>query len=97
MLVRSEREHGYVRHRGIAYLGSILERLLPDDIRRMVEYAAHNRPPEKGPLEIVVGGSTGGKKAKRPSDIVKPCAEAGATWWVESDPALARIRQGPPV
>ena len=89
--------------RALAWDGLIAQRyndhrpFSPDDIRKIVEYAAQNRPAGKGPLEIVCGGSTGGKKASRASEVVKPFADAGATWWVESDPALARIRQGPPV
>lgn len=69
----------------------------PDDIRKIAEYAAKNRGASKGPIEIVSGGSTGGKKSKRASEIVKPFGEAGATWWVEFEPTLDRIRQGPPV
>jgi len=28
---------------------------------------------------------------------VRPFIDAGATWWVEPDPPLERIRQGPPI
>jgi alkanesulfonate monooxygenase SsuD/methylene tetrahydromethanopterin reductase-like flavin-dependent oxidoreductase (luciferase family) len=89
--------------RALAWDGLIAQRyndhrpFSPDDIRRIVDYAAQNRPPEKGSFEIVAGGVTGGNKSKLPADIVKPFADAGATWWVESDPNLARIRRGPPV
>ena len=69
----------------------------PDDIRKIAEYAAENRPGSKGPIEIVTGGSTGAKRSKRASEIVKPFTKAGATWWVEFEPTLERIRQGPPV
>ena len=69
----------------------------PDDIRKIVEYATENRPARKGPIEIISGGLTAAKKSKRASEIVKPFAEAGATWWLEFEPSLARIRQGPPV
>jgi hypothetical protein len=69
----------------------------PDDIRKIAQYVAENRPAGKGPIEIVSGGSTGRKKSKRASEIVKPFSKAGATWWVEFEPTLERIRQGPPV
>jgi len=38
-----------------------------------------------------------GKKSKRASEVVRPFIDAGATWWVEPDPPLERIRQGPPI
>jgi len=31
------------------------------------------------------------------SPVVRPFIDAGATWWVEPDPRLERIRQGPPI
>ena len=68
-----------------------------DDIRRIAEYAAENRPPGRKPIDIVAGGLTGRKKAERASELVKPFSEAGATWWVEFEPTLQRIRQGPPL
>jgi alkanesulfonate monooxygenase SsuD/methylene tetrahydromethanopterin reductase-like flavin-dependent oxidoreductase (luciferase family) len=67
-----------------------------DDIRRIVEYAAQHRPVSKGPIDIISGGSTGGKESRRAAEVVKPFGEAGATWWVEFEPDLERIRQGPP-
>jgi len=45
----------------------------------------------------ICGGSTGGKKSKRASAVVRPFIDAGATWWVEPDPRLEGIRQGPPI
>jgi alkanesulfonate monooxygenase SsuD/methylene tetrahydromethanopterin reductase-like flavin-dependent oxidoreductase (luciferase family) len=88
--------------RALAWDGIVLQRFndhrpfSPDDIRNVVDYVAANRPAGKGPLEIICGGSTGGKKSKSASEIVKPFGEAGATWWLEFEPTLARIRQGPP-
>lgn len=70
---------------------------LPDDIRRIDEYAAANRPAGRKPIDIVAGGLTGRKKSERASELVKPFSKAGATWWVEYEPTLKRIRQGPPL
>jgi alkanesulfonate monooxygenase SsuD/methylene tetrahydromethanopterin reductase-like flavin-dependent oxidoreductase (luciferase family) len=79
------------------------EHLTPDEIRQLRAYvAAHRSAP--GDFDIVASGSSAAKKTQRPADIVRPYAEAGATWWVEGDMAadtvekcFARVRQGPPV
>jgi hypothetical protein len=80
----------------------------PEELRQMVEYAHEQRretfagqtPP---PYDIVVEGQTPGSEPERVVEIVRPYAEAGATWWLEamwetSNPenVLARLRQGPP-
>ena len=56
------------------------------------------------PFDIVVEAVTPGDDRAKAAAIVRPFAEAGATWWIEStwtmpsevDVQLARIRQGPP-
>ena len=56
------------------------------------------------PFDIVVEGKTPGDDQAKAVDIVRPYAEAGATWWTEAmweEPngyaeVRARIQQGPP-
>jgi len=75
----------------------------PGDIRAMKDYAKENRT-EETPFDIVWEGETPGDDRDRASSIVRPFAEAGATWWMESpwtppnepDDLRTRIRQGPP-
>ncbi|MGB3634271.1 MAG: LLM class flavin-dependent oxidoreductase [Rubrobacteraceae bacterium] len=71
----------------------------PDDIRAMKAYTEENRPPDTS-FDIVVEGETPGEDLEVAASIVRPFAEAGATWWIESPWSLpnlrARIRQGPP-
>jgi len=89
-------------HRALDWDGIIPQKfrdwhpLSADDIRKVRDYVGTHRQ-AKGPFEIICGGSTGGKKSKRASEIVRPFIDAGATWWVEPDPSLERIRQGPPI
>ena len=56
--------------------------------------------------DVVAEGSTAADDA-RAADVVRPWAEAGATWWIDADwssmdPAIARaaaerrLRAGPP-
>jgi len=78
------------------------EPLTPDEIRQLRDYVAEHRKGLAG-FDIVTSGSSVEKKTKRPGDIVRPFAEAGATWWVEVDIAadkvrkcLDRVKQGPP-
>jgi hypothetical protein len=75
----------------------------PETIRAIKEYAEENRE-ENGNFDIVSEGQTPGEDPGRATSIVRPYAEAGATWWIESpwtppnepDDLRARIRQGPP-
>lgn len=56
------------------------------------------------PYDIVAEGETPGDDRDRAAAIVRPIAEAGATWWMETrwfghngpEEIRARIRQGPP-
>lgn len=55
------------------------------------------------PFDIVIEGVTPGNAPDRGGEKVRPLAEAGATWWLESQwstPELAqvftRLKQGPP-
>lgn len=78
----------------------------PDAIRGIREYVAENRT-ETTPFDIVVEGATPGDDPARAADMVRPWAEAGATWWIEAlwglpdwpvqtDDVRRRAEQGPP-
>ena|SRR5829696_1721420 len=75
----------------------------PEAIREIKEYAEDNRA-ETTPFDIVWEGQTPGEDPERAASIVRPFAEAGATWWIESswtppnapEDLRRRIEQGPP-
>jgi hypothetical protein len=74
----------------------------PDEIRAMCAYVAANRE-QTTPFDIVVEGETSGGDPAQAADVVRPLAEAGATWWIEASwtakdlgQVLERVRQGPP-
>jgi alkanesulfonate monooxygenase SsuD/methylene tetrahydromethanopterin reductase-like flavin-dependent oxidoreductase (luciferase family) len=75
----------------------------PDDIRAMREYVEENRD-AAGDYDIVWEGMTPGDDPARATETVRPYAEAGATWWIESmwtspnepDDLRRRIEAGPP-
>ena len=74
----------------------------PEDIRAMKVYVDQHRS-ETTPFDIVQEGETPGEDRDRASKIVRPYAEAGATWWTESrwsfpptEELRTRIQQGPP-
>ena len=75
----------------------------PADIQAMKAYIAEHRT-QTTPFDIVWEGETPGENHEQAVSIVRPWAEAGATWWMEvrwsssnSDEVRSRIRQGPPV
>lgn len=77
--------------------------LTPEDVRAMRSYAEENRP--KGtPFDIVCEGETPGDDPERAASLVRPFAEAGATWWIEApwsppnepENLRRRIAEGPP-
>jgi alkanesulfonate monooxygenase SsuD/methylene tetrahydromethanopterin reductase-like flavin-dependent oxidoreductase (luciferase family) len=73
----------------------------PEDIREMKRYVEENRG---GPFDIVWEGETPGDDGEQAASIVRPFAEAGITWWMESrwsppnepEDLRVRMRQGPP-
>ena len=75
----------------------------PDDIRAMREYVEENRD-AAGDYDIVWEGMTPGDDPARAAETVRPYAEAGATWWIESmwtppnepDDLRRRVEAGPP-
>jgi alkanesulfonate monooxygenase SsuD/methylene tetrahydromethanopterin reductase-like flavin-dependent oxidoreductase (luciferase family) len=74
----------------------------PDEVRAMRQYVDEIRT-EPGPYDIVVEGATPGDDAAAAAAIVRPFAEAGATWWLEAkwdagdlEVVRTRLQQGPP-
>ncbi len=75
----------------------------PDDIKAIRGYVEENRGTDGG-FDIVWEGTTPGDDPEEAASVVRPYAEAGITWWIESmwaapnepDDLRARIRQGPP-
>jgi hypothetical protein len=85
--------------------GKIRE-MIPADVREMCDYVAANRTATT-PFDIITEGRTPGDDRAAAISIVRPWAEAGATWWIEAmwptpdqptdpDGIQRRIRQGPP-
>lgn len=77
----------------------------PADIREAKAYAEERRPrSEAAPFDIVMEGETPGDAPEEAAAIVRPLAEAGATWWLETmwsapnepEDVRARLQQGPP-
>ena len=76
----------------------------PETIREINEYVGENREGD-GAFDIVWEGQTPGEDPGRAASIVRPFAQAGATWWIESpwmppnepEDLQVRIRQGPPL
>ena len=78
----------------------------PDDIRAMKTFIETHRQ-ESTPFDIIVEGTTPGTRYEQATAIIRPWAEAGATWWIEAlwnvpataegrTAVLERIQQGPP-
>jgi alkanesulfonate monooxygenase SsuD/methylene tetrahydromethanopterin reductase-like flavin-dependent oxidoreductase (luciferase family) len=75
----------------------------PETIREIKQYVGENRE-EDGAFDTVWEGQTPGEDPVRAAAMVRPYAEAGATWWIESpwtppnepDDLRRRIEQGPP-
>jgi alkanesulfonate monooxygenase SsuD/methylene tetrahydromethanopterin reductase-like flavin-dependent oxidoreductase (luciferase family) len=75
----------------------------PEDLRTMKAYAEENRSSDT-PFDIVWEGQTPGDDPGRAASMVRPFAEAGATWWIESpwtppnepEDLRRRIEAGPP-
>ncbi len=78
----------------------------PDDVREMRAFIEQNRA-ETTLFDIISEGETPGDDPERATSIVRPWADAGATWWNETmwgtldkptsmSAVRARINQGPP-
>ena len=82
--------------------GSFAGPVTPEDLRQMKTYIDQRRSATT-PFDIIQEGQTPGKDRARAAEIVRPWAEAGATWWIEAawgeqdqDKLTERLRQGPP-
>ncbi len=77
------------------------ETVTPDDIREMASWIRERRGTLDG-FDIVSEGQTGGLDLGAAAAIVRPWADAGATWWTEADwrgsydNLRRRVEQGPP-
>jgi alkanesulfonate monooxygenase SsuD/methylene tetrahydromethanopterin reductase-like flavin-dependent oxidoreductase (luciferase family) len=77
--------------------------ITPADIQAIAAFVAEQRP-EPSPFDIVIEGTTPGDDRERAAAQLRPYAEAGVTWWMETmwsapngpEHVRARIRQGPP-
>ena len=78
--------------------------ITPDDLRALRAYIAAHRP-SPAPFDLIAEGETPAGSPRQAADQVRPFAEAGATWWLESrwtagDDWEAVVRQrlsaGPP-
>lgn len=83
--------------------------LTPETLGAIAAWVAERRA-QGGPFDIVVEGETPGDAPGQSHAAVRPLAEAGATWWLETRWGLmpesgteagqerirARVRQGPP-
>ncbi|MDQ6907120.1 MAG: LLM class flavin-dependent oxidoreductase [Chloroflexota bacterium] len=77
--------------------------MTPTDIAAMKAFIDAERS-QATPFDIVSEGETPGDDRERAAAIVRPFADAGATWWMETrwlgnntpDELRARLRQGPP-
>ncbi|NJN54370.1 MAG: hypothetical protein HC804_06200 [Anaerolineae bacterium] len=74
----------------------------PDQIREMKAYVEANRK-LTSPFDIIKEGESPLEKKEEWTEMVRPWAEAGATWWIESmwtaphlDVVFERVQQGPP-
>ncbi len=79
-----------------------IEQMTPQRLRQIADFAAEQRGPDD-PIDIIWEGNTPGADLAQAAEIVRPWAEAGATWWIEAlwgveNPAVIqeRIQQGPP-
>lgn len=78
------------------------EAMTPANLRELKQYMAAHRS-SGAPFDIVMEGVTDGSRDDRGAGQVRPLAEAGATWWLESQwstpdqaDVLKRLEQGPP-
>ncbi len=60
-----------------------MSEMTPDDLRAMKAHADENRT-LTSPFDIVMENGTPGDNPEQAAAIVRPLAEAGLTWWLES-------------
>ncbi|HEY7346775.1 MAG TPA: LLM class flavin-dependent oxidoreductase [Ktedonobacterales bacterium] len=77
--------------------------VIPADLQAMRAYISEHRQ-QTTPFDVVMEGRTPGDDREQAIAMIRPFAEAGATWWNEAmwmppnspEDVRARIRQGPP-
>ncbi len=77
--------------------------LEPGDLKAIGDWLAEHRT-SNGAYDLVLEGISPGDDPGWATNTLKPLADAGATWWIESrweapndfDTLLKRVRQGPP-
>ena len=76
------------------------------DVQEVMQWVSEHRSSSDKPFDLVLEGVTPGEDQEATTAQIRPLAEAGATWWIESrweaphntpEALLNRIRQGPPV
>lgn len=74
----------------------------PAELRQILSYIQVKRQ-DTTPFDIVVEGVTPGEDPQAAGQILRPWAQAGATWWIEAlwsaaspDAVRQRVQQGPP-
>jgi hypothetical protein len=67
--------------------------ILPDDIREMAAFVRANRA-DTTPFDIIIEGETPGDDPQQAASIVRPLADAGATWWIEGKWSASRDAEG---
>jgi alkanesulfonate monooxygenase SsuD/methylene tetrahydromethanopterin reductase-like flavin-dependent oxidoreductase (luciferase family) len=89
--------------RALRYDGWLPARLEAEDLARVPAYLQAHRPAGRS-FDVVMEGRTPGDAPERARDVIRPYADAGATWWLETmweapnerEDVFARVRQGPP-
>jgi len=66
--------------------------LTPEAVAEMSAFVQAEKPGE--PCDIVVEGETPGDKPEEAEKVVRPYAEAGATWWLEARWQVSRNAEG---
>ena len=76
----------------------------PNDIQEMLTYIRQFRTND-APFDVLASGNTSGTEHQKDIALIRPYAEAGATWWQETfagsdtselEAVHTRIQQGPP-
>lgn len=96
--------HERSMRRALRWDGVVAQVAGPDELRALVAYARRERPSGlPAQFDVVVDGSTPADDPAAAAEVVRPYAEAEATWWIDADWQGAtvqsirrRIAAGPP-
>ena len=75
----------------------------PADLKEIRTWMDDHRSNDR-PYDVILEGVSPGNHPAWTEETLRPLAEAGATWWIESrweapndvETLIARVRQGPP-